>query len=233
MMPAGTRHRARPRRLPMAHLRMPDHLGVCEVDGRIVMLDLRRDRYLELDPLTAPALRRWRDGDDAFDDDPGLARLIERGMLVPAAGCQPPRWTDATVRARSLLDRAGASSSRGWRHLPEVAATLWRARQRLRRNGLEAAVEAVRRRKPAGASADPLPCLLQFRAARMLVPLSPNCLVDSLALSAFLSRRGVRSDLVFGVKLDPFAAHCWLQDDRAVLNDGADSVAAFTPILVA
>ena len=62
--------------------------------------------------------------------------------------------------------------------------------------------------------------------------MAPNCLTDSLALASFLSRRSVSWQLVFGVKLDPFAAHCWLQDDGAVLNDAADSVSTFTPILV-
>jgi hypothetical protein len=63
------------------------------------------------------------------------------------------------------------------------------------------------------------------------LPTPPNCLADSLALSRFLSRRNVASAMVFGVKLDPFAAHCWLQQDDVILNDAADAVATFTPIM--
>jgi hypothetical protein len=38
---------------------------------------------------------------------------------------------------------------------------------------------------------------------------------------------------VIGVKLNPFAAHCWLQVGDVVLNDLPERVAAFTPILTA
>lgn len=223
---------ARPPSAPaMPDHRLPDHLGVCEVDGRILMLDLRRDRYLELDPGSASVLRRWRQGNADLEADPGFSQLVERGMLVPAESYQAPRWTETKVPAHSLLGRTSTHGA-PWAAVPEVAATLWSTRRRLRRKGLEAAVNEVRRRKAAAAAGDPLPYLARFRAARRLVPLAPNCLVDSLSLSALLCSRGVRCDLVFGVKLEPFAAHCWLQNDDAVLNDAADSVSTFTPILV-
>ncbi|HEX5185022.1 MAG TPA: lasso peptide biosynthesis B2 protein [Allosphingosinicella sp.] len=216
----------------MAHLRLPDHLGVCEVEGRVIMLDLRRDRYFELDPISASAMRRWRDGDADLEDGAGLTRLVARGTLVPAAQWEPPRWTRAKVPGQSLLRPATGPSRSALPILPEVAAGLWRVRRRLRRKGLEAAVAHVRGHRREEPTADLNPDLARFRAARLLAPVAPNCLVDSLALLAFLARRGHRADLVFGVKLDPFAAHCWLQSDEAVLTDGADSVATFTPILV-
>lgn len=216
----------------MAHLRLPDHLGVCEVDGRVIMLDLRRDRYFELDRVSASAMRQWRDGDAELQESAGLDRLVELGMLVPTARSEPPRWTRTAVPEQSFVSSAGGSAPSALPILPEVTTGLWRVRRRLRRNGLEAAVANARSRKPEERTADLLPDLAQFRAARLLAPIAPNCLVDSLALSAFLARRGLHADLVFGVKLDPFAAHCWLQNDEAVLTDGADSVATFTPILV-
>lgn len=216
----------------MLHHRLPDHLGVCEVDGRILMLDLRRDRYLELDPGSSSTMRRWRAGCGDLADDPGLLRLIERGMLVPARAHEPACWTACKVPGKSLIGRAPPPDRSACTVVPEIAVTLWRTRRRLRRAGLEAAVSDIRRRKDIATAGDLLPHLSRFKAARRLVPLTPNCLTDSLALATFLSRRGVRSDLVFAVKLDPFAAHCWLQNDDAILNDAADTVATFTPILV-
>lgn len=214
----------------MLHYRLPDHLGICEVDGRILMLDLRRDRYLALDPGASSALRRWRAADGSLTEA-DVRLLGERGMLVAGARAEPPRWTETRVPEKSLVGQLPRLRSSGWSALPEVAAMLWSTRWRLRRTGLGAVVDEVRRLKSAAGSGDPLPHLLAFRAARMLLPFKPNCLIDSLALAAFLSRRGVGCQLVFGVKLDPFAAHCWLQDDDAVLNDAADSVSTFTPIL--
>lgn len=216
----------------MLNHRLPDHLGVCEIDGRVLMLDLRRDRYLELDPGSSSTMRSWRAGCGDPADDPGLLRLVERGMLVPAGVGEPACRTACKVPVKSLIGRAPPPDRSAWTVVPEIAVALWRTRRLLKRAGLEAAASDIRRRKATATAGDPLFHLSRFKAARRLVPLTPNCLTDSLALAAFLSRRGVRSDLVFGVKLNPFAAHCWLQNDDAVLNDAADCVATFTPILV-
>lgn len=72
----------------------------------------------------------------------------------------------------------------------------------------------------------------RFIAARRMVPIAPNCLPDSLALSFFLARRDLFPEIVFGVKLDPFAAHCWVQTDQLVLNDSRDTIEGFVPVLV-
>lgn len=216
----------------MAAYRLPGHLGVCEIDGRVVMLDLRRDRYLQLDGRTAAAFTRWREAPDGIAaDDAAVTDLVDRGWLVPLDGAAPSARTLPDVRRRSLIGE-----------LPQVPPTLamfhgvasavWHSRRALKRGGLESATEEVKRRKPAVESGSDLRLhLAGFRAARRLVPLAPNCLTDSFALSAFLAARGIRSDLVFGVKLDPFAAHCWLQNGEAILNDAADTVSDFTPIL--
>lgn len=211
----------------MSHYRLPEHLGVCEIDRRLLMLDLRRDRYLELDAGSAASLRRWRNG--LQEEEASLARLLERGMLVPSDRPDTSGWTEHAIPDRSMLDLPEPRAP--WSLLPELAATFLATRMRLR-SGLEVAVMDIKRRKPATTLTDPRTHVARFRAARRFVPITPNCLTDSLALAACLSRRQIRCDLIFGVKLDPFAAHCWLQTDRAVLNDAADRVAAFTPIMV-
>jgi hypothetical protein len=72
----------------------------------------------------------------------------------------------------------------------------------------------------------------RFLAARPLLPFKPNCLLDSLALLSWLgwTRRGAM--LVFGVKLEPFAAHCWIQTGSLILNDSVDNVERFGPVRV-
>ncbi len=213
----------------MRHLRLPDYLGLCEVDGRLLMLNVRSDRYLELDPASAEAFRSWLHGEPVADD-PGLDRLIRMQMLVPADRPDRSGWTERTAPERSLVGDL-PPARRAWPLVAEVAARIWAARRRISQ-GLEAAVEHVRRTRPASKSGDVRMELPRFRAARRLVPLKPNCLPDSLALAAFLFRRDIGCQLVFGVKLDAFAAHCWLEIDGAVLNESADSVAGFTPIMV-
>lgn len=212
--------------------RLPNHLGVCEIGARTLMLDLRRDRYLQLDARAARAFTRWRNAlQTGLTDEAATAELVGRGWLLPVPAGPDPGAPVRRIPPRSVLGELP--------HVPvtmtglrDVVAALWRCRARLRRRGLEAAVEEVRRARPHDGDRSSLTFhLAAFRAARRLVPIAPNCLTDSLALSAFLAARGLKANLVFGVKLDPFAAHCWLQDEEAILNDAADSVTDFTPIL--
>jgi Transglutaminase-like superfamily len=57
------------------------------------------------------------------------------------------------------------------------------------------------------------------------------CLFDSLALLNFLARYDIFPTWVFGVQSEPFNAHCWVQNGGFLLNDTADRVGIYTPIL--
>jgi len=70
-----------------------------------------------------------------------------------------------------------------------------------------------------------------FGVFRPVFPRNYLCLFDSLALILYLARNGVRATWVFGVREDPFEAHCWVQAATVVLNEFADRVAFFTPIM--
>ncbi|MDP9424243.1 MAG: lasso peptide biosynthesis B2 protein [Pseudomonadota bacterium] len=72
----------------------------------------------------------------------------------------------------------------------------------------------------------------RFMTARRLVPIKPNCLLDSLSLLRWLGPARSGAMLVFGAKLDPFAAHCWVQADDLLLNDALEAVARFRAVRV-
>lgn len=57
------------------------------------------------------------------------------------------------------------------------------------------------------------------------------CLYDSLALVHFLAKYHFFPLWVFGVKTQPFSAHCWVQAGDCVLNDKLDFVHEYTPIM--
>ncbi|WP_288991071.1 lasso peptide biosynthesis B2 protein [uncultured Sphingopyxis sp.] len=71
-----------------------------------------------------------------------------------------------------------------------------------------------------------------FARARTFVPIAPRCLVDSLALYRMALRRSLAPTLVFGVRTNPFAAHCWLQSGACVLTGTAEEARNYQPILV-
>lgn len=58
-----------------------------------------------------------------------------------------------------------------------------------------------------------------------------HCLFDSLALIEFLARYAQYPTWVFGVKMGPFSAHCWVQDHNFIYNEAFDIAHDFTPIM--
>jgi hypothetical protein len=56
-------------------------------------------------------------------------------------------------------------------------------------------------------------------------------LFDSLVLSAFLTKCGQPCTFVIGIATKPFVAHAWVQSGDAVLNDTAEYIQTFDPIL--
>lgn len=206
-------------------------MSLALIGRRAVFLDLRRDRYVSLDRSTEDLLHAVIAGEPLAP--PQVERLLGTGLFREAATPAPVIAAATTLAEASLLDRERAAPSLTGA-VRAFAATA-SARRRLRRVPLLSLIEKERGRR-AGAMPDDAEMLAQasldFLAARALAPIAPKCLPDSLALLDWLSRSGLHPALVFGVKLDPFAAHCWLQSGSLVLNDAADIVAAFTPVLV-
>jgi hypothetical protein len=58
-----------------------------------------------------------------------------------------------------------------------------------------------------------------------------HCLFDSLVLADFLTKKMIPCTFVIGVSTKPFLAHAWVQTGEFVLNDTAEHVQMFTPIL--
>lgn len=70
-----------------------------------------------------------------------------------------------------------------------------------------------------------------FADVRPWFPIKPICRLDGLALALANWRFGNRVDLLWGVALDPFRAHCWVQDGDQVLLGNDEDVRRYSPIL--
>ena len=57
------------------------------------------------------------------------------------------------------------------------------------------------------------------------------CLRDSLTFVEFFARYGMYPTWMFGVRVQPFAAHSWVQEGDMVLNDYLPRICGFTPIM--
>jgi hypothetical protein len=212
----------------------PYDLSYCEIGSACVILDVRRDKYLQLPPDLAQTLKALRAGSlDGAQPGSSLRRLEELGLydpsshtaaepafiqvpghdtLVPAGGL-PVRIFPSVLIALALL----AVTRMAVRVVPFRRLAGWITRVQTRPMGRSPSRPAAYR-------------VAQFAVARQVVPVRDACLPDSIALLLFLRTRHVPCALVFGVRLDPFEAHCWVQDGSTILGDTHERVSAFTPI---
>jgi hypothetical protein len=223
----------------MNHHLSPE-MSFCFIGAGAVMLDLKADRYYRLDRRHAAALRAIAGGEcDAHLD--ARASLVARGLIrlgdgPPATPVSAPRATASVIERRPFRrpDTQDCSVSP-----VELFVHRFMAGQLLGRLGLFRTARYYRGRRDR--SHDQQGGLLrsQDRAAalaasfadrRRFFPAKRRCVPDSLALAAILWRRACAAEVFFGVRLDPFAAHCWVQHGDLLLSDPLDSVAEFTPV---
>jgi hypothetical protein len=199
------------------------------VDGRPVFMDQQADSYFRLDgEAEAEFLGLIGNGGPLLKPSNLLLEALglSPGQSVSQARCERP--------ASSLLD--GCDALRPTiADLAKASLVVHSARRTLARQPIGEILARLGSAGPArarSAARQQIPLARRFLAARSLVPVRTNCLLDSIAILKWLGPEAAGSSLVFAVKLDPFAAHCWVQNDRMLINDVADTVAAFVPVRV-
>lgn len=223
--------------------RLGEHLSYCEVEDRWIFLDVSQDRYFMLQEALGAAFRTLRAG--GHPTKKHIDKLLESGILAHSQdGKHDIRNVEIRIPDRSALELTSPSHSHpSPRMLLEVLAIVLWTRWQLAYRPLSTILAnaeswnfndacmlgsadlAATEDRFAVASA-------QFRQARRYTPVEPSCLLDSLSLAYFLARRGLAADIVLGVTLRPFAAHCWVQTRNLILNETASDAHAHTPIKV-
>jgi hypothetical protein len=167
------------------------------------------------------------------------AKLVAMGLLAACdhkqLGAKPLL---APTPQRNIADDASIAAPSSLQIKLEVGWALATAKIRLQRSTFLETIQYLRQQKTAAPTLERtglepwLRAATAFCAARRWVPIRPICLLDSLALLQFLGRRRLPADLVFGVKLNPFSAHCWVQAGDVILNDHVEFAQRHTQILV-
>ncbi|WP_159831433.1 lasso peptide biosynthesis B2 protein [Novosphingobium sp. TCA1] len=202
-----------------------------------MFLDLAADRYFCLSPRLEAAFRSiLSDAGDAQRTD-DAAPLLLSGLLaeVPGPTAVAPCLLPSRART-SFLDAPREAARPLAIGMLAVRISLARFALRIGRlhrmiSGLSECKAAIRdtRKIDEAAMRD---LASQFARTARLTQAHDRCLPRSLALARYALARGWPVDLVMGVHLRPFAAHCWVQAGTDLLNDRLDNVRPFTPILV-
>lgn len=232
---------------------LADGVFLCVVERHAVMLDLKADTYSAVPLGEDPGgeldsehqLEHWL----LRQLHPHKASLLQAGVLVAGTdgGTPVSAYRSLLSPERHFLGRddtrcfgrtgeATRSLRIGIHDVVRFMSACARASRLLKTRPIGEVVAAVRARKERGrkvsARTDDLRRqVLIFRRLRPLYPRPYLCLFDALALVEFLACRGHYPAWVFGVQLEPFGAHCWVQIDERVLNEETEYAREFTPIM--
>jgi hypothetical protein len=241
----------RPSDIQTAKYYLSAQVYCCEFNDGAIILDMRTATYLGIDAEHARILRTcietWPnfkrfDRASMHAGNPDVAvlfrDLIGRGILTTAPTkahssqyeCPTTGWTDpnwGAARRRIPIS-----------HFLLFSASSLQVLLRRRGRGLASLLRWIDDRQAVIHRTDGLHERQQgsellesfFRLRIWFYTAYRHCLLDSLVLSIYLTRRTIPCTLVIGVSTRPFAAHAWVQIGECVLNDTAEHVQTFTPI---
>ena len=236
------------------------HIFVCVKSNYFVVLDTKRDATIVLDrgefgSLAGfingwPASRSMETADRSGDvqPSPGVQRLLEEmvssDMLVrderSGKAANPIRFAHPTL---PLCDAYEAKRPiLRVRDVSRFILAVCIATLLLRRGSTQELIRRCQRRRDViGLAINQHPLDVkrareQVRIFQRLAPLmtkrAREGTIELFALWEFLTARGIGTEIVFGVAVNPLSLHSWLQSDEFALSGPPEATIAFTPILV-
>ena len=209
------------------YLRPDVHFVAIEDD--LVLLDVDGDAYFCLTD-SAPDLSREAQGEVVIRSDDLGAVLAAAGLAQSLRPRAEPASPLPSLPVETIIHDAGAMLDGAC--LRTALGVLLDVHQAQRSAGLRPYL-AMAPGPDAGARDHQavLKAAAAFWRFSPLLPIDGACLLRSAMLISHLRRCGLAADWVFGVRLWPFMAHCWVQSESVCLNDDVERLSAFTPIL--
>lgn len=224
-------------------------------DDAVIFLDLPSDRYSMLVGMKAQAFHTMlaitSDSPRAFTirvDDTNAAEsqlnftvlkeLLESHLLTSRRADAALSHEDIPLPERDVMDSndSGALQVTArdiWRFTVSCVAAAWRLKFRRMQTTVSSLELRKSRAKPAGLFdlAEVRRLVRLYKTMRPFFPRDYLCLFDSLSLVEFLSWYRCYPDMIFAVKLDPWAAHCWVQYGTVALNQDIGEAHTYLPIM--
>lgn len=212
-------------------------ISACDPGGSLVLLDVSKDRYFALGAAARETCLRLvaglsdQPGDTVIIDDLVASDILCRvDQDTRPQFCRPPPTVRMCLRDETAIEFSRSATMSA---LARQAAAILELRIR----PLHAVLAGVARAKHrlsrvTHPPSDPRSIAASFTHADRVMTELDRCLPRSIALARALLAGGVAPDLILGVKLRPFEAHCWVQCGDMLVSDDLGTIMPFTPILV-
>lgn len=219
--------------------RLKDDLHYCVAGQRAIFLDVAADRYFTLPKSADGAFQRLARGSPmAAGDQQALETLVEQGVLFPDVHATIGLPGFAVPRPLHDIFPTGKSHAGAAAIFTAVRMQIAAIRM-LRTRGFAEIIAYLRASKPAalaGGCSTHHPevdrIAAAFRRTRFLFRPTDRCLARALGFTLCAYRLQASPMLVFGVRTNPFIAHCWLQCGDRIIHDDSGQATLFTPIMV-
>jgi hypothetical protein len=228
--------------------RLSQHAFLCIARRYCVVLDARNDRYLAIKTDLMESLGPWLDGWRGPSIAPGehtssisgiASNLCRRQILTSSPDMGKPvqpQIIPASIQS-AAANLHGVSGTELIRHGSNFLRAILHTRRLFKTGSFKSIVCEVTAARDRGVyMANPdrdheRYLTSVFKQCRPLYNRPFVCLFDCVCLLNFLTLYGFYPSIVFAVIPEPFQAHCWLQEDKLVLNDSLERVNAYTPIM--
>lgn len=219
--------------------RLKDDLHYCVAGQRAIFLDVAADRYFTLPKSADGAFQRLVQGSPmGAGDQEALETLVEKGVLFPDVHATIGLPDFAVPRALHDIFPTGKSQAGAAALFTAVRMQIAASRM-LRARGFAEIIAHLRASKPAALAVE---CSTHqpeidriaaaFRRTRFLFRPADRCLPRAIGFALCAYRVQASPMLVFGVRTNPFVAHCWLQSGDRIIHDDSGQATLFTPIMV-
>jgi len=232
----------------MTTYHLAEHIHSCLTNGHIVFLDLKKDRYSALPPelstsLSLLATQRTIDTQQFEQNHPGIqsaiANLKARGILqsiVPKPTCARPR---SITKPRRDLSEANIEGHRSipFIHIVNFIYAYGRAVFGIKILGIERLVRSLSRHRHSSTTTKKQRYTLEevvdtLRLIRIFFYKEiDHCYFDCVVHMYFLRRYGYDPVWIFGVRMEPFRAHSWIQVGDVLVTNYLGETGMLRPIL--
>ncbi|MBO9375573.1 lasso peptide biosynthesis B2 protein [Sphingomonas histidinilytica] len=217
--------------------RLRSELFYCISSGRVIFLDVLADRYFCLPRRSDAAFQALSRGSALTGSDRDALRpLIENGLIRGSLEVDQPLPVTSIPRPDVALNSIGDGRPTKSMIAQAIYAQAM-STVSLRVRSFSQIVESLRTRKKNGQAlkrerrAAYIDIKSTFTRTTLLFPPADRCLARSLAFLSVCHAYRLYPTIVFGVRTNPFAAHCWVQSEDHILQDDAAEAPLFTPIM--